>query len=327
MPRRVKIDELARWLSERDDILLLGHVNPDGDALGSSLAIWHALCALGKRAVVCLPGGAPRVYGELPGLERVLDTAARLPFEPKAALAVDVSEPARMGEAGLALYEACPRQAMLDHHGTNAGFGELYAVNGEAAAVGELALDLIGALGMDLTPEMADCLYVAIVTDCGQFGHSNTKPSTFMAAAKCAAAGAHIYELTRRLYKTHSWAHQKLLGLVLADMQISEDGRIAWSRLTKAMLAEAGATREDADGIVSFLTEIDGVQAAILADERDEGTKLSLRSNQPFNICRTVAMPLGGGGHDCAAGATLPLPMDEALKKAVELAQRGLDAR
>ena len=324
MPERVTIERLAQWLSAQEDIVLLGHVNPDGDALGSNLAIWHALRRMGKRAVVCLPGGAPDIYGELPGMDGVLDTASVLPFAPKAALSVDVSEPARLGEAGQALFEACPAQGVLDHHPTNTGFGQLWSMDGEAAAVGELALALIEGMGVALTPEIADCLYVAILTDSGQFSFSGTTPATFRAAAKCADAGARVSELARRIYKIHTLAHQKLLGLVLADMGTSEDGRIAWSRMTQAMMEAAGARWEDTDGIVNFLVEIEGVQAAILAEERGEATKLSLRSNVPFNVCRAVALPLGGGGHECAAGATVALGVDEALAKAVALAREAL---
>ena len=326
MAKRVTIERLAAWLKEQDDILLLGHVSPDGDAAGSGLALWHALRALGRRAAVCLPGGIPRMYAGLPGADHVMDTGAKLPFAPKAALAVDVSDPGRLGEAGLRLFDGCENRAALDHHHTCEGFGQLYALDGGAAAVGELAVDLIDALGVRLTREMAECLFVAISTDCGQFSFANTRPQTFRAAARCAEAGIDIAALTERLYRTRTPGRTKLLGLVLAGLEISPDVQMAWARLTEDMLAAAGALREDNEGVVNYLLEIDGVRLAVLAEQRGGATKLSLRSKPPLNVARDIAVPLGGGGHDCAAGCTLELGMEPALRRALQAGRAALDA-
>ena len=325
MPSPVTIEALADWLKARDDVLLLGHVNPDGDAAGSCLALWHALNALGRRAVVCLPGGMPRMYAWLPGAGAVLATGMPLPFEPAAALSVDVSDPPRLG-AGAGMFEACPARAVLDHHATNAGFGELYCVDGEAAACGEMVVDLIDALGVPLSREMAECLFVAVSTDCGQFNFSNTRPQTFRAAARCAEAGIDIAGITERLYRTRSLGRTRLLGIVLNGLEISEDGRIAWARLTDEMLARAGAIREDNEGIVNYLLEIDGVRCAVLAEQRGGDTKFSLRSKAPLDVARDIARPFGGGGHDRAAGCTLAGPMEPALQKVLAQARRAVDA-
>ena len=324
MSQRATIEALAGWLMERDDILLLGHVSPDGDATGSTLGLWHTLKALGKRAVVCLPGGMPGLYAMLPGAAEVLDVTDPPPFEPKTAFAVDVSEPERLGEAGIALFNACPHRAVLDHHNTNRGFGQLYTLDGEAAAAGELAVDLIEALGVKMTPEMAECLFVAISTDCGQFSYANTRPGTFQAAARCVGAGADISRITEVLYRTRSAARTRLLGVVLAGLELSGDGKIAWARLTEDMLRQTGAKREDSEGVVNYLQEIEGVMISLLAMQRGEETKLSLRCRSGLNVARDVAVPLGGGGHDCAAGVTLPMPMDKAIEKGLEYAKKAL---
>ncbi|MDO4867460.1 MAG: DHH family phosphoesterase [Clostridia bacterium] len=322
MANRVTIDALAEWLRAQDDVLILGHVFPDGDAAGSALAMGHALAALGKRCAVYLPGGMPRLYAALPGAEGVIDGPEALGFVPKAALAVDVSELERLGEPGRAMFEACDRRAALDHHHTNPGFGQLYALDGDAAAAGELVVQLIEALGLGLTKEMAECLFVAISTDCGQFNYSNTRPETFRAAAKCAEAGIDIAGITQGLYRTRTRGRTKLLGLVLADLETSGDGRVAWARMTEAMLREAGAISEDKEGIVNYLLEIEGVEVAVLAEQRGDATKFSLRSGNAVNVARDVAVPLGGGGHNCAAGVTLQLPLEEALSKVLELARK-----
>lgn len=325
MTKRVTIDALADWLRDKEDVLLLGHEAPDGDAAGSTLAMWHALKAMGKRAVVCLPGGIPLLYAGLPGAGEVRDTDAKLPFEPRTALALDVSELPRLGEAGVKRFEACPDRAALDHHHTNPGFGDLYFLDGDAAAAGELVVDLIDGLGVELSRDMATCLFVAISTDCGHFNYSNTRAKTFEAAARCAAAGVDVAGITERLYRTRSAGRTKLLGLVLAGLERSPDGLLAWGRITEAMLEEAGALREDKEGVVNYLQEIEGVRIAVLAEERGpSSTKFSLRTKAPLNVARDVAVPLGGGGHDCAAGVTVDLPLEDALKKVLALAREAI---
>lgn len=329
MPNRATIEQLAAWLTARDDIVLLGHINPDGDAVGSCFALWHALRAMGKRAVVCLPGGPVKQYlGIAPGSETALDPADDLPFAPKTALAVDVSEYERLGEAGMALFDRCRNHAVLDHHATNPGFGEIYVLDGEAAAAGELVVDLIDALGAELSPEAAACLFVAISTDCGNFNFPSTRAQTFRAAAKCVEAGASVDELTRRLYRERSLAETRLMAAILGDLTLSADGHVAWARLTQDMLREADATWADNVNIVNYLLQVQGVRIAVLAEQRGaDVTKFSLRANPPWNVARDVAVPLGGGGHDCAAGVTLPLPLEEALQqvlaRAIEASEEG----
>lgn len=325
MTNRATIDQLAEWLKAQDDIALLGHVSPDGDAAGSNLAVWHALKALGRRAVVCLPGGIPNMYRALPGADAVVDTEAPLPFEPKAALSIDVSDLGRLGEAGQRIFESAPARASLDHHHTNPGMGDMLVLDGDAAAAGEIVVDLIDALGVSLTPDMATCLFVAISTDCGQFSYTNTRAKTFRAAARCAEAGIDVDRITERLYRTRSMGRTKLLGLALSGLEVSPDGRMAWARLTEDMLTEAGALREDNEGIVNYLIEIEGVQFAALAEQRGETTKLSLRSKAPLNVARDIAAPLGGGGHECAAGCTLETDIDAALRQVLALAREKLE--
>lgn len=324
MTKRVTTEALARWLRDRDDIVLFGHVSPDGDAVGSTLGLWHALTAMGKRAAVCLPDGVPNLYTYLPGADRVAQPGDALPFAPRTAFAVDVSEYPRLGEAGMAAFDACEHRAVLDHHGTNEGFGEVMLLDGKAAAAGELAVDLIDALGVRLSREMAECLFVAISTDCGQFNYTNTRAQTFRAAARCAEAGIDIETLTSRLYRTRSFARTKLLGLVLSGLRVSGDGQMAWAKLTEAMLREAGALPEDNEGIVNYLLEIEGVRFAVLANERGSQTKLSLRSKPPLDVAASVAIPLGGGGHACAAGATVDAGVDETIRRALALAEAAL---
>ena len=323
MTKKTTIEGMADWLRGHDDYVILGHINPDGDAVGSTLGLCHALRALGKRAAVYLPGGVPGLYAHLPGAGDMVMSREKLPFAPRTALAVDVSELPRMDDDGRALFEACPDQGVIDHHGTNRGFGQIVLLDGAAAAAGELAVEVIEALGLELSREVAECLFVAISTDCGHFSYSNTRSQTLRAAEKC-LPHIDIDAVTTRLYRTRSLPRIRLLGLVLAGLEISEDGKIAWARLTQDMLRQAHAKPEDSEGIINYLLEIEGVCFAILAQERGDVTKLSLRSRPPMDVAADIAIPLGGGGHTCAAGATVKGPVDVAIKKALELARAAL---
>lgn len=320
-----KIEQLAQWLKERDDFILIGHVSPDGDTTGSCVAAMLALRALGKRAMVCLPGGVARIYAAYSFAEEILTPESPLAFPPKTAFALDVSEAPRMG-AAKELFFACADTAVLDHHATNPGFGDLCVVDGERAATGELVLELIEALGVELTKEMAEWLYIAISTDSGQFSYSSTRPETMRAAAKLLAAGVDVAELTRALYHTRSRARTQLLGAVLNGLEVSDDGMMAWARLTNDMLRQTGALREDNEGVVNYLLEIEGVEFAALAEERDGATKFSLRSKKWLDVAE-VACAFGGGGHVRAAGCTLKMPMDEALAQVLAKAKCALSEK
>ena len=319
-----RMTELANFLKSHDDYAVFGHVYPDGDAAGSCIALALALKALGKRAAVCLPGGVPKMY-DFSTRSVEISPDAKLSFAPRTGFSVDVSEIERLGN-GRALFESCAHTAMLDHHETNPGFGEVYVVDGRAAASGELAVELIAELGVKLTEEMARWLDIALTTDSGRFSYSSTRAETMEAAAACLRAGIDVDAITRELYRTRSEGRTRLMGLVLSRMEMDERKEICWSRATKAMFAQAHALREDNEDIVNYLLEMRGVRCAVLAEERDGGTKFSLRSKPPLDVAAEIAVPLGGGGHACAAGVTLEMGVDEALPVVLERAWRALDA-
>lgn len=318
-----RLSELAAFLKAHDDYAVLGHISPDGDTSGSSIALCLALKALGKRAFVFLPGGLAKMYACFDASVDIV-SGRELPFRPETAFCVDVSEMHRLGE-GREIFDSCAHTAMLDHHETNPGFGDVYFVDGDAASCGELAVELIRELGVELTSEMAAWLYVGICTDCGRFGFSSTRPETMEAAADCLRAGIDVDYIHRMLYRTRSEGRTRLLGLVLSGLEMNEEKTMCWARLTNEMLEAAHALREDNEGVVNYLVEIEGVQFACLAEERGENiTKFSLRSKPGFDAAANVAVPLGGGGHACAAGITLNMPTEQALETVLEKAREAL---
>ncbi len=322
-----QIAALADLLRASDDIAVLGHVNPDGDTAGSAIAVKLALEALGKRAVVLLPGGLPVRYAFLPDGDAVRDAGEELPFAPKCALAVDVASLDRLGPSQ-AMFEACPVRAVLDHHASNPGFAPLNVIDGTCAAVGELVVRMIQALGAPFTRAMADCLFVAISTDSGNFNFDNTTGDTLRAAAACVDAGADVGELTRILYRTRRVQKTRLLGKVLSGMELDCGGRLAFARVTQEMYTACDALHEDTDSIVNYLIEAEGVEIAFLAEERGpEMTKFSLRSVAPHDVAREIAQPLGGGGHERAAGVTLNLPLGQAIETVRARARKQLEGK
>jgi len=323
MEKQATIKALAEWLKDHDDYVLIGHVNPDGDAAGSCMGAMLALRALGKRACVCLPHKPPRMFDKYPFAGEILTPGDELPFEPKTAFVLDPSEYNRMGDA-CAIYDRCEAHAMLDHHGTNVGFGDIWHIAPDRIATGELVTELIEALDVELTKDMATWLFIAISTDSGHFRFGGTAPSTMYATAKLLDAGLDLATVSRELWNTRSKARTHLLGVVLSGLEVSDDGLMAWARMTDDMLEKCGALQEDSDGIVNYLLEIEGVEFAALAEERGENTKFSLRSKNWMDVAQ-LARSLGGGGHNRASGCTLNMPMDAALERVLSSARQALE--
>ncbi len=324
MEKQATIKQLAQWLKEHDDYVLIGHVYPDGDATGSCMGAMLALRALGKRAFVCLPTKMPGTLEKYPFADEIVYPGDALPFEPKTGFSLDASEYPRMGDA-CAIYDRCEAHAMLDHHGTNPGFGEVYHIEGERIATGELVTELIGELGVQLTKDMATWLFIAISMDSGHFQFEGTAPSTMHAVAKLLEAGVDLGTVSRELWRTRTKARTHLLGVVLSNLEVSDGGKMAWARLTNEMLDRCSALPEDNEGIVNYLVEIEGVEVGVLAEERANGTKFSLRSKLWLDVAEDVARPLGGGGHSRAAGCTVNLPMEEALEVVLKQARKALE--
>lgn len=310
---------LARWIETHDDIAVIVHFRPDGDAYGSALALTAAIRALGKRAFPACDDPVEPKYRFLPGWEDFA-TAEALPFQPKAALGTDVSTRDRMGKLA-DVFDSCDDRAVLDHHDTNEGFGDVCYVNENAASTGEMALNVIEELGLVLSNAMAVSLYTAISTDSGNFSFHATSPDTLRAAAGCLEAGVDVEDVTRRLYRLRTLGKTRLIGCALSKIEMFAEGKVAAIRLTKEMFQQTGTTSADAHGIVNYLNEIDGVRIGILAEEQASGTKFSLRAAGDANVAQ-LAQRFGGGGHVAAAGISMNgEALDAAFDKVIAAAE------
>jgi len=308
------IPELAAWIEARDDIAVVAHVSPDGDTLGSGLALVRALTRLGKRAALVSQDKVPHMYEFLPGADRVCAPNA-LPFEPKCLLYEDVAAFDRAGDKGA--LSGIADTALIDHHGTNPCFAKLCVIDEDASATGVIALRLIDQLGIKLDGEMALNLYAAISTDTGNFSYANTTAEAARGVARCLEVGFDIEDASRRLFRLRTRARTMLLGMALSAVEFFCDGRIAVTRISSLMYEVCGATYSDTEGVINFLIETEGVDAAILAEERGVfNTKFSLRSAGVIDV-GDVAQFFGGGGHRQAAGMTIHLPLHEATDEVI----------
>ena len=311
--KRNTIEQLANWIAGRQEIALVCHVSPDGDTLGSALALWRALLSLGKKAQVFCASSIPEMYSFLPGIEQVSNADE---VKLRSVLCVDVASRDRMGKYE-AILDEC-ESACIDHHGTNEGYCDVNVVEGEASATGVVVIKLLDALGVSMDREMATCLYAAISSDTGRFMYSLTNAEALRAGARCLEQPIDVDEIGFWLFRRRTLARNKLLAYALNHMFLTDSGRIAVIELPQSAYEESGAASGDAEGIVSYGIETSGVEVAIQAKEQNEKqTKFSLRSRGALDVSK-VAARLGGGGHANAAGVTIDLPMDQAVAQVLE---------
>lgn len=311
--KRNTIEQLANWIAGQREIALVCHVSPDGDTLGSALALWRALLSLGKKAQVFCASSIPEMYSFLPGIEQVSNADE---VKLRSVLCVDVASRDRMGKYE-AILDEC-ESACIDHHGTNEGYCDVNVVEGEASATGVVVIKLLDALGVSMDREMATCLYAAISSDTGRFMYSLTNAEALRAGARCLEQPIDVDEIGFWLFRRRTLARNKLLAYALNHMFLTDSGRIAVIELPQSAYEESGAASGDAEGIVSYGIETSGVEVAIQAKEQNEKqTKFSLRSRGALDVSK-VAARLGGGGHANAAGVTIDLPMDQAVAQVLE---------
>src|SRR3990172_639392 len=303
-------------LRDNDRFVVTSHEAPDGDALGSMLAIGLALGQLGKDAVMFLGGVAP-----LPGeyrfleIEKVgLQRTRPEDFAERVLVAVDCASAGRVG-AEPGLVEAAPFTVNIDHHHDNPRFGDVNLIVDDASSTGEVLADVFHELGVALTPEIAEALYIALVTDTGRFQYANTTPKALRLAADLVEAGADVHRVFQGVYENVQFAKLKLLARALDRAQVLEGGEIVVSHLLRDDFEAVGATEPYSEGIIDFLRSAEGalVSALIREPPRDgpPARKVSLRSSVDEVDVSAIARKSGGGGHREAAGFSSDLSVDE----------------
>ncbi len=310
---REDLDRVCQALLEADELTMACHIGPDGDALGSMLGLAVAAREAGKKVWPTFgqPFDLPQNYSFLP--IDLLVPPGDVETEPKTLVAFDTGAPERLGElAGNA--KRAGTVIVIDHHVTNAGFGDLTLVDPEASSTAELTMAVIKRLGWRIDPTVATCLLTGIVTDTGRFQYSNTRPRTLQAASQLVAAGAHPEVIGQHMYEETPFGYLKVAAKVLDRAELDPELRLVSAVLRLEDLDEAGVGREDVDGLIDLVRlprEAD--VAALLKVSLDGTVKGSLRSRGRVDV-GAIAADLGGGGHHNAAGFTFHGDPEGALK-------------
>ena len=300
-----------------DSVLLFCHVSPDGDTLGSALALKLRLTAMGKSVRLLVDGEVPSNLAFLSRMGAVEGPEAAAGAA-DLALAVDVSCKERLGACAPA-FLAAARTAVVDHHSSNHGFAQINWVDGDAPATAVLVYRLLEAMGGALSREEAVCLYTGLSTDTGNFIYESTSAESFRMMAALMDAGLPLAEYARRLFRVKELPFVRLLGQALPSLRLTCGGKVAGLTLTAEQMRKAGAKAGHTDGLVDYAIDLEGVAMAYFARETEDGrVKVSLRALEPWRVDQ-VAAHFGGGGHRLASGLTVDMPLSEAAQ-AVEAA-------
>jgi phosphoesterase RecJ-like protein len=317
--------DIPLLLRNEDRFVVVSHTNPDGDAIGSLLGMYLALKEMGKTVWALTDKEFPQLYGFLPGAADVL-TAPHSIQSPNWIIVLDVADKPRIA-GDISAFQKNTKLINIDHHPTNPAFGNVNFIDTSATSTAELVFRVLKSTGYALSMHVGKCLYTGLVTDTGCFRFSGVNSDTMRIAAEMLDTGFESYEITRRMFEEFPLARLRLERLVLERAEILIDGRLVLSILKTDDFTRLGADMSDAENLVNRLREYQGVQAAILITDMENGlVRVSLRSKDSLDVS-AIAQSLGGGGHKYAAGIKSKLPVSElkerlvrAVGEAVELA-------
>ncbi len=302
--------------------LLTSHARPDGDAIGSVLALAEVLDQLGCHVDIVLADSIPSTYRALPNLHRIHHAASANDIDPDRntpAILLECDGIARTGLLGL----EGRTLINIDHHASGRPFASVNWIDEHACAVAAMIYRIAVAANLDITPSMATCLYAAILSDTGTFTYSSTTADTFALVHHLAARGANPSQIARDIYLSNPASKIRLLGIALSNLQC--DGNLAWTWVTSEDMDRIGAAAEDCEGVVNYLISIAGVEAAVFLREVSDPSqfRLSIRSNGKIDVAQ-IAEHFGGGGHRNASGCTLDGPLDVATERILTQLRTGL---
>ncbi len=300
--------EVLRSIEQRERFVLTSHARPDGDAIGSALAFCQILKLMGKQAEVVMRDGVPRIYQPLPFAGMVVQ-AESVNGNYEAAIVLECDSIQRTRLAGLENHFLIS----IDHHLSGKPFGDVNWIDPTAVATAEMIYRLAREAGVKISPEIATCLYTALLTDTGSFMFEGTNDRTFALARELVLAGANPAYCARNVYFGHSTAKMRLLGAALSNLH--REGSIAWISVSCEQMEQCGAKEEDCEGLVNYALSIQDVEVAVFFREIPDGRyRVSLRSKGNLNVA-SVAERFGGGGHQCASGLSLDGPLSAAVEK------------
>lgn len=328
-PDNASFDAIVAELSAARSIGILSHRRPDGDAIGSCLALAGALAALGKEVHIVNDDPVPDGLTFLPGSDAILvasKVATPLPVDVLAVL--DAAGADRLSETAWAAFQNSGRVLNLDHHISNTRFGDLNHVDAVSPATGQIVYELIRHAGWPLPDGARDAVYAAISTDTGSFRYPNTTGKTYRIAADLIESGLNVGEMNRLIYESYPLRRLLLMRGILRDMEIHDDGRVVAAKLTRKMAEDAGMQPGDTEGIIDVIRSVDSVIVAVMFEEMTDGKiRVSSRSKSATVDVGAVCAVFGGGGHTLAAGTRMAGPIDSAAERFLKEVSQRLDGK
>lgn len=312
--------------SEYERFLITTHLRPDGDAIGSQLALAGILDQLGKKFVIQNESPVPENFIFLPGAE-LIRPFENLPFQPQVAIILDAPNPARIGAVEKHL-SSIKKLVNIDHHISNSRYGDIFWAEAESSSVGEMIYYLLPELGAELTRSIALCIYVAILTDMGKFQYMVTSRAgarIFSLAARLVETGLVPYEIYKKVYNIYSTSPLKLLGEALSTLKFTARNQIAFMKVSRDMLERAGNGFDVTENLISYPRDIVTTRVALLFTELKGSVKVSFRSKEPEVIdVNAIASRFGGGGHPAAAGAEIEGGLDQVISLVLDVVEEYL---
>ncbi len=307
------LKKIKKTLLKSKKILIAAHKNPDGDAMGTQLALYEALLNLGKEVSVVSQDSVPKIYQFLK-YSSVIKNHIEFNEEYDVIITIDAANIDRFGELNDYIKQHKHFIINIDHHTSNDNYGDLNLVDSEASSVGEIVYELFCEMDVKITPSIAEALYTAIATDTGFFKYSNVSPRTFEIAGELKKIGIDISDIARKILYTVSFDTYKLLAKALETLKIDSSCGLVSMYVSSDMLKQTGTTLENADDFIDYLTCIEGIAVAVLfKEQKNNEIRVSLRSRSNFDVNK-FANQFGGGGHAKAAGITYEGSLDACMK-------------
>ena len=306
------LDNILEEIKKANTIVILTHEHPDGDAIGSSLAMYMALKTLGKNPDLIIPE-FPRIYNFLPCADEIKSQSDVQNYD--LAIAVD-SATIKMLNGWSNYFEEASVKIVIDHHGTNTMYGDINFVNPDAPAAAQVLITIFESFGIEITKEIGSAILTGIITDTGGFQYQATTPETFEFASLLLKKGVNVSDIYKKVMNTKSRANFELRRRTIDRMEFIEDGKIAFTYITLQDEQDVNAESGDHEGIVEEGRAIEGVEVSVFVRETPKGFKASLRSNGKVNVS-DVCLMFGGGGHPYAAGCTIAQSLDQVKEKLI----------
>ncbi|MBU2626074.1 MAG: bifunctional oligoribonuclease/PAP phosphatase NrnA [candidate division Zixibacteria bacterium] len=305
------IDSVIEALRNSKKVLITAHIDPDGDSLGSQLAMNDYLESLGKETRIYDDGAIPSRYLFLEGIEKVFTDPAGYDFDPDLVVVLETTQIERTGYVA-GLIKPGTKIMNIDHHPGNTLYGDIPLIDEQASSVGEIVYKILKQAGYTLSKATAEKIFTAILTDTGRFHFSSTTPDSLRIAAELLEAGVEPREITDNIYFSMNQRQLLVIGGLISTSEMAVDGKVCALTLTRKMLHEQNLEFSDFEGVVEFAMRLRDVSIGVLfKDTADDRTKISLRSRSTVDVSQ-LAKRFGGGGHFNAAGATINEPLDNA---------------